>query len=1122
MSRYFIALFIALAFSWDKCVSQTTDCSGDVRFLNDGFCDPETNNEACSFDGGDCCECTCVDSAGYFCGVIGFNCLDPACPGEVPSQFPECPGRFDWLGDGFCDTEFNNVLACGYDGGDCCECTCTDGPVHSCGANGFSCEDQACFDPAVAAQYPNCTGNWLTIGDGLCTAENNNIPCGYDGGDCCLCTCSGNACTVNTFDCSDPSGGEEIYDCKPPQSTSAPCPDGGQSVWVIENTEQARALAEAVNCSGGSFEVLWRGSVVVDETIFVFNGTVLNVTGTGPTAIMDGNSSTRLFTVVNASVHVTAVNLSHGAAVVGGAIAAARARLRLDRTSFLGNAAAGDGGAIYASDGSVVSFTGETLFSGNTAASDGGAVYCIGSSCGGEDVTFFNNTAGDDGGAMMVTNHSSSFWTGNAVYTGNRAGGAGGAISTEYESVLDWSTAATFQHNRAMTSAGAVALQFSCTSSWAGEATFDNNSAQQFGGALHVEDASHVWWNATTVFTLNRSGFAGGALRLTSGSSASWSGSTSYLGNSGLTGGALMIEGRSAAFWSGTTTAVANTAELEGGAVFVSDYSSAVWNGETNFSGNAAGDGGAIHALSNSGVSFAGKTDFSGNRAVDVDREDVPPWGGAMSVFFCTVSFDGETAFTDNQALLSGGGISMSNTLAVCTGTTLFRNNSAGGNGGAMSTFHSTVTLDGNISFHGNFAPDVGGAVYADYMSNVSLAGEAEFIGNVAQHGGALGVMYESNVSWSGKTTLADNHVSGNQSSSGGALYVFGGMSSWSGETTFESNSAVGSGGGADVINGATVFWSGDTTFRNCTAGFGGALFLSNASTAGWSGHTEFTSNKAEFFGGAVGSLFSDEEFNPGMSTLAVNGSTTFANNAAGTTGGGLALNGMLTVTFQAPDVLFFANSAAVVGGAIFVSSSGIGPRFSGLRFVDNLAGSGGAVYVTGSGNEDLDVFVTVPPSATTFDGCQFIGNRATATGGALESVAGQDHISNSLFAGNTARVGGALRLGGRTFMDNCSFVDNISEEGQGPAVDNVGLVGSVTTTSFVGNVFSCQPGEYLELNAVRKGVTGSVRRVVPQSHSTVDGVVLGQTDYGLVGSTHQLKGTLHQYIYSILLGLHF
>ncbi|CAN0392958.1 unnamed protein product, partial [Scytosiphon promiscuus] len=87
----------------------------------------------------------------------------------------------------------------------CCECSCVDGPNYSCGFNGYSCLDPAClFDPEAIAEFPDCDGDWLMVGDGFCSAAENNALCGYDGGDCCQCTCSGIECTGTFFDCLDP------------------------------------------------------------------------------------------------------------------------------------------------------------------------------------------------------------------------------------------------------------------------------------------------------------------------------------------------------------------------------------------------------------------------------------------------------------------------------------------------------------------------------------------------------------------------------------------------------------------------------------------------------------------------------------------------------------------------------------------------------------------------------------------------------------------------------------------------------------------------------------------------------------------------------------------------------
>lgn len=123
----------------------------------------------------------------------------------------------------------------------------------------------------------------------------------------------------------------------------------------MDNSAQAQALAATVNCSGGSFEVEWKDHVVADEPMYVTDGTILTVRGAEPGAAVDGNGSTRLFLVVNATLHVSGVNISSGSSLVGGAIAASGATLTLNRTSLIGNRAGGNAGAVQVSDGSSLS-----------------------------------------------------------------------------------------------------------------------------------------------------------------------------------------------------------------------------------------------------------------------------------------------------------------------------------------------------------------------------------------------------------------------------------------------------------------------------------------------------------------------------------------------------------------------------------------------------------------------------------------------------------------------------------------------------------------------------------------------------------------------------------------------
>ena len=107
-------------------------CQADpwkLGWFMDGYCDTDLNNEACGYDGGDCCLNKKGDMTNHYCGN-DCDCLGFDCPAY--QQHPS------WINDKFCDTEFNTP-GCFYDSGDCClqkvenwnaycgnECTCLD------------------------------------------------------------------------------------------------------------------------------------------------------------------------------------------------------------------------------------------------------------------------------------------------------------------------------------------------------------------------------------------------------------------------------------------------------------------------------------------------------------------------------------------------------------------------------------------------------------------------------------------------------------------------------------------------------------------------------------------------------------------------------------------------------------------------------------------------------------------------------------------------------------------------------------------------------------------------------------------------------------------------------------
>lgn len=176
-------------------------------------------------------------------------------------------------------------------------------------------------------------------------------------------------------------------------------------------------------------------------------------------------------------------------------------------------------------------------------------------------------------------------------------------------------------------------------------------------------------------------------------------------------------------------------------------------------------------------------------------------------------------------------------------------------------------------------------------------------------------------------------------------------------------------------------------------------MFLWNGSHVEWTGDTEFSSNEASADGGVVGSYVLDSLYNPQGSYLIVGGTTIFSNNTSGANGGALALLGGVSVTIGTENAVVVGNTAAVAGGAVFVSSTAVGPTFVNVSLISNSAQVGGAISLIGSGTSFNPEDYT--PAPTTFEQCRFTSNRAIATGGAVDTAAGQDKFVNSVHGGD-------------------------------------------------------------------------------------------------------------------------
>ena len=798
----------------DPLIADYPNCiRGDIGAIGDGFCDLKNNNEDCMYDGGDCCLCPTSDADSWSDDSSSISssfslCVDPdgACydKDNIAIQLNCTNGYIQGIGDGFCNLENNNA-GCDYDGGDCCDCGRNRLPHYGYSSDAvFSLcidPDETCSRSASGTSQSNCT-NGLNegIGNGRCDEENNNEGCLYDGGDCCPCTCvPGMAyeCGTNGYSCLSSVVFDREGDVCPDTITS--CDEDVRREWFVEDTSGARQLAEALQCTGGLFNVEWSGIVVMDRTLSISNGTVLTVSGIDANATIVGDGNVGLFSVMGATLHLQNITLSNGSATYGGAISASRSRLTFSQVSFVGNSASdGGGGALYVSDGAVLSFVGTSTFANNTAP-NGGALYAAyGSSAvwGGKTSFSFNAAIagchGNDVPYMRITATSTGSTTTSSCEEDAIASGYGGALYLTNSSSAVWTSPSHFVYNHADIDGGAVFVAQGSSMVWAAESHFLGNNARQDGGAVFMERSSAAW-TATTKFSENSAGYDGGALYVTDGSSADWIALSSFF---------------------------ENTAESDGGAVFASTNGTLTWGKNALFDRNLATNGGAFFFSNGAKVVWGGETHFAFNRAkLDggaiasraLDSELTTSEYGAVSV----VNDDGSFLFV--QDALS------------------FTNNTCGANGGAMALVQSlTVTFETkNITFLNNTARISGGAIFLAGTGIGVVFENVTFVGNAAQTGGAV-------YATGSGTAVTVNQF--DQQEENPTTFI---------GCHFANNFAHATGGGVDSSSGLDLFLH--TTFVANEARVGGGLRLAGTASVR---QCYFEENISELGGGpAVSSV---------------------------------------------------------------------------------------------------------------------------------------------------------------------------------------------------------------------------------------------------------------------------
>ena len=140
--------------------------------IGNGYCNDETNNADCNYDGGDCCKLK----------VNLDHCTECICHHQETCA---AGVNHEWVNNGICNDETNHA-ECNFDGGDCEGCA---GDISLIG-NGVCNEENN--NPQCEYDGRDCcddyyTGRWpYYLGDGWCEARANIPQCDYDGGDCCL------------------------------------------------------------------------------------------------------------------------------------------------------------------------------------------------------------------------------------------------------------------------------------------------------------------------------------------------------------------------------------------------------------------------------------------------------------------------------------------------------------------------------------------------------------------------------------------------------------------------------------------------------------------------------------------------------------------------------------------------------------------------------------------------------------------------------------------------------------------------------------------------------------------------------------------------------------------------
>jgi len=693
-------------------------------------------------------------------------------------------------------------------------------------------------------------------------------------------------------------------------------------------------------------------------------------------------------------------------------------RLLLTATVFNGNAAAFEGGGLFAALNLNMT---DSLFLSNTAGEGGGAFVAWGPATVNGGVFERNSNQG------LYAGYSLALTGTQFISNSGGTGPGGGAFSAGPTTILD----ALFQENSAVDGGGLAAYDdydpLALTDS-----QFISNTAQNTGGGAVIHgDATII----NGLFQANQC----------TGNDCSGGGLFECTGNSCIIGGggdkSLVITG---------TRFLTNSAAGAGGGAQATGFVAAT---NSLFQGNKANEGGGLATSADQALTG---TQFLNNHASSLAGGDFDY--GALTILT-------DDLFQDNSCspyyLCSGGGLQAATLRA--SGTQFISNTSTYQGGGAWA--RDAALTDG--SFVSDTA-QYGGGVFADnvVLTDTQLLSNMASVnggGLLAAGGGSLtGAVVASNTAGlygggiyaSGNLAMMGAQILSNTAEVGGGAYVYGGQvtllnglfqnnrtanvpgSGVAGDggglavtpgspgpgilvltgTEFLSNTAQNAGGGAAVSGDATLtggLFQGNQCSDPSGCSGGGGLWAGSALIAT---DTAFIGNHAQNDGGGA--------FAQGQAQLSQG---RFQGNVAGS-GGGLYAANSLALT----GTLFIGNSAVNYGGGLEQSANQQPGRVVNALFArDSARVAGDALYLASSGSVAILHTTVASPtlgsSAAIVIAAGSVGITnsiiATATTG-IQLAAGSAWESHNLFFGNSANLAGGVTAAGGSLTGAPDFAD--------------------------------------------------------------------------------------------------